>query len=343
MQHELKGERRMSQHSQHIRLVRTPVGVPTEADFAMGDSELADPAPGQVLVRVTALSLDPYLRSAMAGRHMSGTIQVGDVVRGEGLVKVLASAHPRMAVGQHWVALCGWRSHALLDDAVVQQARLVSDQIQPQTLALGGLGMPGLTAWAGFHRLAEVQARDTVLVSAATGPVGATFGQLARIAGCRVVGIAGGADKCAWVTGTAGFAACINHRSEDLRVAIQRECPKGVDVYFDNVGGDVLQAAVENLALKARVILCGLMAQYNGAPLPGPSPGWFIKARATVRGLVVYDHWDALPTMVAELSAHQRAGNMHFREDIAQGLASTPAAFERLMRGLNQGKALVVL
>jgi NADPH-dependent curcumin reductase len=333
--------------SQHITLSRTPVGVPAAGDFAFGDAELPNTtdtlAPGQVLVRVIALSLDPYLRSAMAGRHMSGAIAPGDVVRGEGLVQVLASANTRMVAGQQWVAMCGWRSHALLEDAAVQQARRVGDDITPSTLALGGLGMPGLAAWAGFHRLAEIKSSDTVVVSAASGPVGATFGQLARIAGCHVVGIAGGAEKCAWVTQTAGFAACIDHHNEDLRQAIQRECPKGVDVYFDNVGGEVLQAAVENLALRARVILCGLMAQYNGAPLPGPSPGWFIKARATVRGLVVYDHWDALPTMVAELSAHQRAGRLHFREDIAHGLASTPAAFERLMRGLNQGKALVML
>ena len=332
---------------EHITLARTPEGVPLVSDFAVRSGEIAAPAEGQVLVRVIALSLDPYLRSAMAGRHMSGAIAAGDVVRGEGLVEVIESRHARMQVGQRWVALCGWRSHALLDEIAVSQARPVATEVQPQTLALGGLGMPGLTAWAGFSKLCEAKAGDTLVVSAASGPVGATVGQLARIAGCRVVGIAGGPEKCAWVTGVAGFDACIDYRATDLRQGMKAACPKGVDIYFDNVGGDTLQAASEQLALRARVVLCGLIAQYGNAggsvPPAGPNPGLWIKARATVRGLVVYDHWADFDRMVAELGAHHRAGRLHFREDIAHGLAATPAAFCRLMRGENQGKALVLL
>jgi len=330
-----------------ITLTRTPDGVPGADDFALGTALLAEPAEGEVLVRVLALSLDPYLRSAMAGRHLSGPILPGEVVRGEGLVEVVQSRHAAMQPGERWVALCGWRSHALLDAAAVAQARRVPPDLLPATLALGGLGMPGLTAWAGFTKLADALPGDTLVVSAASGPVGATVGQLARLAGCRVVGIAGGPEKCAWVTGVAGFDACIDHQAEPLALALKRECPDGVDIYFDNVGGNVLQAVVEHLALHARIVLCGLVGQYGttagAAPPAGPNPAWFIKARATVRGLVVYDHWADYPTMLAELGAHHRAGKMHFREDISSGLASTPAAFERLMRGQNQGKSLVVL
>lgn len=330
-------------HIEQITLQRTPVGLPEASDFAFGHAELPQPEEGQVLVRVLALSLDPYLRSAMAGRHLSASIGIGDLVRGEGLVEVLASRHPAMAAGEQWVAACGWRSHALLDAAAVAQARRVPAWLDRPTLALGGLGMPGLTAWAGLNRLADARAGDTLVVSAASGPVGATVGQLAKIKGCRVIGIAGGPEKCAWVTGVAGFDACIDYRAEDLRQALDRLCPQGVDVYFDNVGGDTLLALLERLALGARVVLCGLMAQYNGAAPTAINPALLIRARATLRGLVVYDHWDALEQMLSEMKAHYLAGRLQFREDIAEGLQSAPAAFVRLMQGRNQGKALVRL
>jgi NADPH-dependent curcumin reductase len=328
---------------QQIQLVRTPEGLPLESDFALHTATLPAPADGQVHVRVLALSLDPYLRSAMAGRHLSAPILPGDVVRGEGLVEVITSRHPRMQAGERWVAACGWRSEALLDGDAVAQARPVAREIDPPTLALGVLGMPGLTAWAGFKLLADAKPGDTLVVSAASGPVGATVGQLARLAGCRVVGIAGGPEKCAWVMNEAKFDACIDHRAGDLRAALKQHCPKGIDIYFDNVGGDVLQAACEQLALGARIVLCGLIAQYGGAAPAGPNPGLFIRARATVRGLVVYDHWARLAEAQAEIGAHLRAGRLAVREDASRGLASAPAAFGRLMRGLNQGKALVVL
>ena len=194
-----------------------------------------------------------------------------------------------------------------------------------------------------MNRLADARAGDTLVVSAASGPVGATVGQLAKIKGCRVIGIAGGPEKCAWVTGVAGFDACIDYRDEDLRQALDRLCPEGVDVYFDNVGGDTLLALLERLALGARVVLCGLMAQYNGAAPMAINPALLIRARATLRGLVVYDHWDALEQMLSEMKAHYLAGRLQFREDIAEGLQSAPAAFVRLMQGRNQGKALVRL
>ena len=328
---------------EQITLVRAPDGNPVEADFALGHATLASVAEGQVLVRVLAVSLDPYLRSAMAGRHMSGNINAGEVVRGEGLVEVVESVHSSMRQGQRWVAECGWRSHALLDEAQIIKARPVAPDLEPATLALGVLGMPGLTAWAGFTQMCEPRAGQTLVVSAASGPVGATVGQLARLAGMRVVGIAGGTEKCAWATGVAGFDDCIDYKAANLRDELRRACPGGVDVYFDNVGGDVLQTVVEQLALNARVVLCGLVAQYGRTAPAGPNPAWFIKARATVRGLVVYDHWQRMPQMLAELTPLVRSGALKFREDRSQGLASAPAAFARLMRGENQGKSVVIL
>jgi NADPH-dependent curcumin reductase len=340
----------MSQAVEQITLLRTPQGQPSEDDFAFGSALLAEAGEGEVRVRVLALSLDPYLRSAMAGRHMSGAMLPGEVVRGEGLVQVVESRHPRMAVGQHWVAACGWRNQAVLNKAQVQQARPVAAQVLPQTLALGVLGMPGLTAWAGFTKMCEAQAGQTLVVSAASGPVGATVGQLARLAGCRVVGIAGGREKCDWAVQQAGFDACIDYKAMPaaaLRDALRQAAPHGVHMYFDNVGGELLQVVCEQLALNARVVLCGLVGQYSlavgAAPPAGPNPAWFIKARATVRGLVVYDHWGDFDTMVQQLSALVHAGQLRYREDISHGLASTPAAFARLMRGENQGKSLVLL
>ena len=328
---------------EQITLIRTPQGAPTEDDFLMEAACLPTPTEGQALVQVLALSLDPYLRSAMSGRHLSAAIAPGDVVRGEGLVQVLASQHARMTPGTTWVVACGWRSHALLDATTIAQARPVSRDVQPPTLALGVLGMPGLTAWAGFKKLACANSGDTLVVSAASGPVGATVGQLARLAGCRVIGIAGGPEKCAWVTGDAGFAACIDYHAHDLRAELKRHAPGGVDIYFDNVGGDVLLAVCEQLAVGARVVLCGLMAQYNGAAPVPLNPALIIRARAAMRGLVVYDHWAQLAEMQAEIGAHVRAGQVRWREDISHGLASTPAAFAKLMAGRNQGKALVLL
>ncbi|MBL8327894.1 MAG: NADP-dependent oxidoreductase [Rubrivivax sp.] len=339
----------MSPAIPQVRLRRTPQGTPQEDDFELAEAPLdaAVITNGHVHVRVLALSLDPYLRSAMAGRHLSAPILPGEVVRGEGLVEVIRSSHPRMAPGSRWVAACGWQTETLLDEAQVAQARPVAADLQPPTLALGVMGMPGLTAWAGLRLLAGLPASGgegrTVLVSAASGPVGSTVGQLARASGCRVVGIAGGPDKCRWVREQAGFDACIDHRQADLRSALKLHCPQGIDVYFDNVGGDVLQAACEQLALQAQVVLCGLISQYGAAAPAGPNPGLFIRARATVRGLVVYDHWRRLPEAQAEIGRLIAEGRFAVREDLSHGLAAAPAAFCRLMRGENQGKALVLL
>ncbi len=204
--------------------------------------------------------------------------------------------------------------------------------------------MPGLTAYAGLLRLGEPRDGDILLVSAASGAVGSMVGQIGMLRGCRAIGIAGAPGKCAWVKDTAGFADCVTYKTGNLREQLDAACPDGIDIYFDNVGGDTLQAAMERLRLGARVVLCGLMAQYNTNDMPpGPNPAWIIKARATVRGMVVYDHEDLRDAFVRDVSEWLREGRIHYLEDRTEGLENAPAAFSRLMRGDNVGKAIVVV
>ena len=258
---------------------------------------------------------------------------------GEAVSQVIETNTNLFALGDVVAAHSGWQSRPVMDASA---ARKINTYGAPKSTALGVLGMPGLTAYAGTLRLAQPQPNDRVLVSAAAGPVGSTVGQIARINGAQAVGIAGSDQKCAWLREQAGFVDCINYKSEDLREGIARTCPDGVNVYFDNVGGDLLQAAMEHLALGARVVLCGLMAQYNSDQMPpGPNPAFIIKSRATVRGLVVYDHEDLRDEFERTVGEWIATGALHFNEDIAQGLARAPEAFCALMRGENFGKALV--
>jgi NADPH-dependent curcumin reductase CurA len=202
--------------------------------------------------------------------------------------------------------------------------------------------MPGLTAYAGLKCLAEIKASDVVVVSAASGAVGSMVGQIAKIHGCHVVGIAGSDDKCNWLIQNAGYDGSINYKTESLTDAIKRECQDGIDVYFDNVGGEMLDTAMWNLAIGARVVLCGLMAQYNTDVIPpGPNPASIIKARATVRGMVVYDHFNRQQEFLDYAIPWLKEGKIKFREDITEGLENAPNAFERLMSGQNFGKTII--
>jgi NADPH-dependent curcumin reductase len=243
------------------------------------------------------------------------------------------------ATGDLVTSFSGWQSHAVMPAAA---AKKVDVKGLSPSLALGVLGMPGLTAYAGLLRLGQPKPGDVLLVSSAAGAVGSSVGQIARIKGCHVIGIAGGPGKCAWVVNEARFNACLDYKSGDLRAALKEAAPKGVDVYFDNVGGEILQVAMEQLAIGARVVLCGLMAQYNSDTVPsGPNPALTIKARATVRGMVVYDHEDARAEMVEAIAGWIKSGAFAVKEDLVDGLASAPAAFERLMQGGTFGKPIV--
>lgn len=322
-----------------ILLVRQSENLPRAEDFRLETVVMPQPGEGQLLVKMLYLSLDPYLRGKISGRHMSGAVHPGDVMAGETLGEVVDSRHPDFAPGDRVHSHAGWVSHAVVDGA---SARKVNLPGLPVSLGLGALGMPGLTAYAGIERMAEIKPGETFVVAAATGPVGSMAAQICRMKGARTVAIAGSDEKCAWAKEHAKFDETINYKTEDIRAGLKRTCPDGVDVYFDLVGGDVLNAASEQLTVGARVILCGLMAQYNSKePLPGPTPGLYIKARATVRGLVVYDHEDLRAQMERVCGDWIRSGDIAFKEDISDGLQAAPEAFARLMQGRNFGKALV--
>ena len=324
-----------------VQVLRYPAGMPQEADFGLDQRALAVPAAGEVLLRTHWLSLDPYLRPLLAGRYAIPRPALGDVVPGGALSQVLHSNSERLVAGDWVVGDTGWCDHAV---AAADSLRRVDQQQAPLATALGVLGIPGLTAWAGLQTIGRPQPGETVLVSTAAGAVGSVAGQLARRAGCRTVGIAGLPEKCAIARDAFGFDACVSHLSptfaEDLRAA----CPDGVDVYFDNVGGAVLEAALSLLRPRARVVLCGMSAQYNQAERPpGPNLGPVIGARATLQGLVVFDHLARFDEFSTEVAPLVRDGSVQYRESISEGLAAAPAGFVAMMSGRNLGKSLVTV
>ncbi len=322
-----------------ILLKRQCEGIPSPDDFQCHREPLAEPGPGEMLCETAYLSLDPYLRGKISGRHLSGAILPGQLMAGEAVSRVVSSNDSAFAPGDLIAAHSGWQTHPIVNAA---DARKLDPSVEPASLYLGILGMPGLTAYAGLLRLGEPGEGDVVVVSAASGAVGSMVGQIAKIKGCTVVGVAGSPDKCAWVTDVAGMDRCINYKTEDLREALKRDCPNGIDVYFDNVGGDMLQAVMEQLAIGARVVLCGLMSQYNTTEMPpGPNPAFIIKARATVRGMVVYDHEDLRGQFVEDASNWLKEGRIRYLEDVTEGIENAPEAFSRLMQGKNHGKAIV--
>ena len=322
-----------------VLLKQRSEGLPREQDFELVNVPVNVPVTSELLCETLYLSLDPYLRGKISGRHLSGAINEGELMAGEAISRVIESKSDQFRQGDIIAAHSGWQSHPVLSAAV---ARTVNPDLGPLSTLLGILGMPGLTAYAGMTRLAELKQNDVVVVSAASGAVGSMVGQIARHHGCRVIGIAGSAEKCRWTVEQAGFDHCINYKTEALREGLKRACHAGIDVYFDNVGGDLLQASMEQLATGARVILCGLIAQYNTDEMPpGPNPAFVIKARATLRGLVVYDHEDLRPEFEQRVSQWLKQGEISYREDCVAGLVAAPGLFCRLMRGENFGKAIV--
>lgn len=322
-----------------VQVLRYPDGAPQEADFGLDQRALPAAGNGEVLLRTHWLSMDPYLRPLLAGRYAVPRPELGAMVPGGALSQIVHSNSERFATGDWVVGDSGWCDYAT---APAESLRKVDPQQAPLSTALGVLGIPGLTAWAGLKTIARPQAGETVLVSTAAGAVGSVAGQLARLTGCRTVGIAGLPEKCAIAREAFGFDACVSHLSptfaEDLRTA----CPEGIDVYFDNVGGPVLEAALSLLQTRARVVLCGMSAQYNQAQRPpGPNLGPVIGARAILQGLVVFDHLTRFDEFTTEVAPLVRDGRVQYRESISEGLASAPSAFIAMMAGRNLGKALV--
>ena len=326
-----------------VGLVARPITArPRADDFRIEERDVPAPGPGELLLRVRAVSLDPYVGQTLKGRHMGHEAGgVGAVVIGGGVGEVIEARADGFAPGDLVAAETGWRSHTVVP---AKAARRVPD-IEPASLHVGVLGMPGLTAWAGMTRRAEARAGDRVLISSAAGPVGGTAGQIARARGAaRVVGIAGGPEKCALVRETYGFDDCIDYKETGWEAHVAEAFPDGLDVYWDNVGGAVLDCALSNLADYGRVVLCGLASQYHADEKPaGPNPGLYILKRATVMGLVVYDFMDRWGDFHAEVLPMVRDGRLRAAEDVGEGLDAAPALFERLMRGENVGKAVVRL
>lgn len=323
-----------------ITFQRSPRGLPVVDDFGRDVVPVPSPADGQFLARVVWLSLDPYYRNVMKNSQLyAERLQPGDVMVGETVAQIVESRHPEFRTGEYVAVRGGWQQYCVSNGAGV---RRLDPAVAPLSTALGVLGMPGLTGYAGLVYLAEPRPGQTVVVSAATGPVGSTAGQVARLVGARAVGIAGSDDKCEYAVRELGYAACVNYKRGDLRAQLKEACPSGIDVYFDNVGGDTLAAVLGNLALGARIVLCGMIEAYSmDAPPPGPWLGPVVGARATMKGLVVYDHVQRMPELVRVVGGWIREGRFRWKEDVTEGLEQAPEAFCRLMRGENFGKALV--
>lgn len=325
-----------------VVMARRPAGIPEPADFAIRTIQRPASSPSMVSLRPRWLSIDPYIRLRMAGRHLIGNLAPGDAITSEAICEVVAAADGPFATGDLVAAFVPWQDEVQLPASELFALPDIGDL--PPQLVLGVLGMPGLTAYAGVHRLLKPQPGETILVSAAAGPVGATVGQLCRLAGARVIGIAGGPEKARWLRDVAGFDAVIDYRQAPLARALPGIAPDGIAGYFDNVGGQMLRDALAALSPGGRIVLCGIIADYNAAQeAPGPTPLEIISARAHLMGLVVYDHEDLRPAWQQEGARLIAAGKLAYREDVLAGLENAPVQLMRQMRGENQGKALVSL
>ena len=331
-----------------ILLARRPQGAPVAEDFRLVDAAIPEPAEGEVLVRHRFLSLDPYQRGRMDdAKSYAKPVDLGAVMECGAVGQVAASRDARFQEGDWVLGGYGWQTFSARPGKAL--VKLDPAEAPPST-ALGVLGMPGLTAWVGLEDIGEPKAGETVVVSAASGAVGQVVGQLARIRGARVVGIAGGPAKCGFVTGTLGFDAAVDHRG-DLAAQLDAACPSGVDVYWENVGGAVQEAVFPRLKDFGRMVMCGMVAQYNtasgaaatGAP-PGPNLGPVVRKRLRIQGFIVNDTgWPRYARFRAEMLGHIAAGRMAWREDVAHGLEAAPAAFIGMLTGQNFGKQIVAL
>jgi NADPH-dependent curcumin reductase CurA len=324
-----------------IRLAARPVGLPKRSDWEFTEQPVPEPREGEVLVKVLYLSLDPAMRGWMnEGRSYIPPVGIGEVMRAGGVGRVTASRHPGFAPGEHVSGLLGVQQHAVLDGA---QLTRIDPTIAPLPVFLNTLGMPGMTAYFGLLDVGEPKPGDTVVVSGAAGAVGATVGQIAKIKGCRAVGIAGGAAKCRYLVDELGFDAAIDYKAEDVRQRLRAHCPKGVDVYFDNVGGDILDIVLAQLARRARVVICGAISQYNNTtPIKGPSNYLSLLVnRARMEGMIVFDYADRYPEATRDMAAWIAGGRLKSREDVVEGLGTFPETLLKLFSGENFGKLVI--
>jgi NADPH-dependent curcumin reductase CurA len=323
-----------------VLLRRRPNGMPINDDFEIVQEPIPKAGPGEVLTRTLFLSIDPYMRGRLSDRKSYATpVQIGEAMTGETVGQVIASNDPGFAIGDFVVGPRGWQTHIVSKAAAL--SKIPADHA-PLPAYLGVLGMPGVTAYTGMTDIGRPKAGETVLISAASGAVGSVAGQIAKRAGARVVGIAGGPDKCLFVQERLGFDACIDHRGADLDSAIADACPQGVDVYFENVGGAVQAAAFKALNNFARIIMCGMVAQYNEAEFPpGPNLGFMVAKRVLMQGMLVSDKPERFAEWRALAGPWVKDGSLAYRETVIDDLRSAPAALAMVLAGENFGKMIV--
>ncbi|MGH1413742.1 MAG: NADP-dependent oxidoreductase [Pelagimonas sp.] len=333
---------------QRITLARRPKGDPVPEDFSLKTGPVPEPGDGEIVIEVSHLSLDPYMRGRMDDvKSYAPSVGLGETMTGQGVGRVIASKAEGFAVGDLATGMTGWASHAIVK---ATEARVLPAEI-PSSLFLGALGMPGFTAWTGLRKFGRPKAGETLVVAAATGPVGAMVGQLAKAAGLRTIAIAGGPEKCRIATETFGFDAALDHRAyEDasaLRTALAEVAPDGVDIYWENVGGKVLEAVLPLMNVGGRIPVCGMISWYGGVEdaddrLPMLWRSVLVK-RLHVSGFIIFDHWDEYPEFLAEVPTKVLSGEIKHLEDVAQGLHAMPTAFIAMLKGGNTGKQIVAL
>lgn len=330
--------------NRRVILSKRPRGYPTPEDFQIVKSEIPEIRDGEILIRTIWMSLDPYMRGRVreAGITRGGPVPhpVGDTMPGGTVGKVVSSRNPRIPVGTFVDSQAGWQDYIVSNGRGLRQ---INPETAPLSTSLGILGMPGLTAYHGLFEIGRPQVGETLVVSAASGAVGAVVGQLGKLAGCKVVGIAGTNEKVNYVTSELGFDAGINYRTDDIEKALAKHCPDGVDIYFDNVGGTISDTVIDNIADRGKVIVCGQISQYN---LPGQESGprnlWqFLRKQATIEGFNVGRYADRAEIARKRLTSLVQQGMLKYKEDVIEGLENAPAAFIGLMKGENFGKLLI--
>ncbi len=335
----------MPAKNRKILLASRPSGEPTPDNFKLVEAETATPGAGQMLLRNIYLSLDPYMRVRMnAGQSYARPVDVGEVMEGRAVGEVLESKLPGYEVGDIVFAPIGWQEYAVSDGT---GARKIDPSLGPLSYALGNLGMPGLTAYAGLLKIGQPQAGETLVVAAASGAVGSVVGQIGRMKGCRVIGIAGGEEKCRFVKEDLGFDECLDHRQPELAERLKAACPSGIDVYFENVSGPVFDAVLPLFNNFARIPVCGLIAHYNATELP-PGPDRLpllmqniLIKRLTFRGFIVSDFVSQFPEFLADMAQWMKEGKVKYKEDVSDGLENAPQELIGLLRGKNFGKKII--
>lgn len=328
------------------RLAARPNGMPKRSDWQFTTEPVAEPAEGGVLVKTLALSLDPAMRGWMnEGKSYIPPVGIGEVMRAGGIGTVIASKNAAFEVGDTVSCTPGVQEYCLIPADQIKRQGLFKIDLRLGTMTqwLNVLGMPGMTAYFGLMDVGQPQPGETVVVSGAAGAVGQTVGQLAKIKGCRVVGIAGGPAKCEWVVKELGFDACVDYKAGNVKDDLREQCPKGIDVYFDNVGGEILDIVLTRLARKARIIICGAISQYNNTtPVQGPKNYLSLLVhRARMEGIVVFDYAERFPMAVKELAGYLKDGRMKSKEDIVSGIDTFPETLLKLFNGENFGKLVL--